>query len=606
MDLERLAAIVGSARAEGRHVLLEPEGLDLLASIGIPTPVHLFIRDIAEISSLDTSAFPGNHVVVKLVSPEVSHKSDVGGVVFVPNDRGSIDAAVQKLAATTNERDVRGFLIVEQIDYDKSLGGELLFGIRWTDEYGPIVVFGAGGVQTELLAESLKPGLDLAVASSDMINEETAAELLRGVAVSRLVCDGVRGQPPRLERRALIELFIKFAALARQTVPGQISELEVNPFAVVEGRLMALDVWARCDLRPASRHLDRPTHKLRNLLVPDSIGIIGVSERMNPGRVILENSILAGFPAQRIYVIKADTDSIAGCPCVPDVSSLPERVDLLVMAVSAAQIPELLEQVIEGKKAESVIVIPGGLEEREGSESIVARIRSAVERARSSDWGGPVINGGNCLGIRSEPGRYDTMFIPQYKLPAADGSAYPIALIAQSGAFAVAKSSKLGLRSRYIISVGNQSDLTIGDYIEFLRSDPVVEIFAVYAEGFRYLDGLKFLKAAKGIIASGKTVILYGSGRTPEGAAASASHTASLASDYTITRELARNAGVIVCDTTADFEDLLRLSAFLGAERRLGARLGAVSNAGFECVTMVDHLGPFALAQFSQQTRVGF
>jgi acyl-CoA synthetase (NDP forming) len=207
------------------------------------------------------------------------------------------------------------------------------------------------------------------------------------------------------------------------------------------------------------------------------------------------------------------------------------------------------------------------------------------------------------MGIRSLPGAYDTTFIPAYKFPVPDLPSYPVALITQSGAFYAAKGSKVGIAPRYMISVGNQMDLTIGDYLTYLAEDPEIAVFAVYAEGFRPLDGLKFIQAVERISASGRTVLLYRAGRTAVGAAASASHTAAIAGDYTVTRHLALNAGAVVCETTEDFEDLLRLFALLGPTRPRGVRLGALSNAGFETVAMADHLGDLQLAQFTPTTR---
>ena len=85
--------------------------------------------------------------------------------------------------------------------------------------------------------------------------------------------------------------------------------------------------------------------------------------------------------------------------------------------------PETVAEVIETRKAESIVVIPGGLEEKSGGELLASRMHAALAAARETDWRGPVINGGNCLGIRSRPGRCDTMFIPQHKLSTSHGSA---------------------------------------------------------------------------------------------------------------------------------------------------------------------------------------
>jgi acyl-CoA synthetase (NDP forming) len=145
-------------------------------------------------------------------------------------------------------------------------------------------------------------------------------------------------------------------------------------------------------------------------------------------------------------------------------------------------------------------------------------------------------------------------------------------------------------------------DLTVGDYLAYLKDDAEVDVFAVYVEGFAPLDGVKFLKAAEEISARGKTVVLYRAGRTPAGAKASASHTASIAGDYAVTRALARHAGVVVAGSLADFEDLTRLFTFLLGKKVAGRRLGAISNAGFECVAFADNLSSFTLPKFGERT----
>jgi len=425
---------------------------------------------------------------------------------------------------------------------------------------------------------------------------------MRRVAVTRVICEELRGRAPRLPLASLVDMFLKFAELAETVVPETISELEVNPCVIAQGRLIPLDVLARCERSCKQETVDRPLHKLENLLRPDSIAIVGVSERLNPGRIILNNLIRDDYDKGKIFIVKPGSDTIDDVACYPDIRSLPHKMDLLILAIAAEQIPEALAAVVDAEMAESVIVIPGGLEEKEGTESITSAMRSTLERSRASEWRGPVINGGNSMGIRSVPGGYDTTFIPQYKLPSRDAPTHPVAFISQSGAFAVAKTSKLGFHSKYVISIGNQTDLTIGDYLDYLKDDPGLELFAIYAEGFRPLDGLKFVTAARQIVEGGKTVVLYRAGRTIEGAQASASHTAAIAGDYVVTRELARHAGVVVCETTEDFEDLVRLHALLGSKRVEGRRIAAISNAGFECVAMADHLGGLELATFAERT----
>jgi acyl-CoA synthetase (NDP forming) len=402
----------------------------------------------------------------------------------------------------------------------------------------------------------------------------------------------------------MIELIDKLRLFAAEFMPGHVSECEINPLVVSGDELIALDVLIKPGSGVTSTVVERPLWKIRNLLEPRSVAIIGVSEKLNPGHIIINNLLREGFDRSRIYVVKQGSDLIGGCRCYSDIGSLPERVDLFIASVSAAQTPDVLEEIIERRSAESVIIIAGGLEEKSGSGKLAASMRAMLARARRDEWRGPVINGGNCLGIRSVPGRYDTMFIPETKLPVPQRSVAPVAIISQSGAFAISRMSKLtSVNPRYAITVGNQMDLTVSDYLVYLKDDPDLSVFAVYVEGFKPLDGISFLTAAREITATGRTVIFYLAGRTVAGAKATSSHTASIAGDYRVACALARSAGVIVAESLEEFEDLTKVFALLGDRRVAGLRLAAVSNAGFECVAVADNLGGFELAEFSASTR---
>jgi len=281
------------------------------------------------------------------------------------------------------------------------------------------------------------------------------------------------------------------------------------------------------------------------------------------------------------------------------------KLDLLVLAISAVQVPEVLNQVIKHEKAESVIVIPAGFEEKEGCREIARQMKAALASSRRLPWQGPIINGGNCVGLRSAPGHYDTIFIPDYKLPSLRANPSPLAIIAQSGAFTVARASCLWphVNPRFLISVGNQTDLTISDYLDYLKDDHEIKVFAIYLEGFKEGDGERFLRTCKEITTSGRKVILYAAGRTALGSQAMASHTASIAGDYPVTKKLTHGAGALLVESSESFDGLIRL-VLLWEGRPMGAsRIGAISNAGFDCVAIADSLGKLSLAEFSETTK---
>jgi acyl-CoA synthetase (NDP forming) len=603
MDTKRIVEIIQTAKRERRVVLLETEGLDILEAMGIETPKRVFVRASQDVSAVELTDFPGDTVVVKVVSPEILHKSDVGGVKFVAKEKAEVLKSILSLEQSFQDKEIRGFTINEFVPYNPSLGGEILIGARWTQDFGPVVTYSAGGIYTEFLVRNFVAGKDIAVFSPELSEHQTIEEQIKQVAITSLISGELRGQKKRVEIATIVNVITKFQELAGVLIPEQISEFEVNPFVIARNTLVPLDALLKCEAHKSLDFPEKPVDKIKSILEPKSIAIIGVSEKANAGRLVLNNLIQSGFHKSSIYIVKPKTESIEGCKCYPDVKSLPEKVDLFIFSLSAAQLPETLEGIIQQQKAESIIVIAGGLEEKAGGEETVSKINSLLYQSRFTDWGGPIINGGNCLGIYSQPGNYNSFFIPHYKLPFVKDKLHPVALISQSGGFACSKASKLGhINPRYVISLGNQMDLTVGDYLTYLESDRSLEAFGIYVEGFKPLDGLKFLKAVKEITAKGKTVIFYQAGRTKEGTKATASHTASVAGDYQIARELAKNSGAIVVESIEDFEELLELFALLHSRQVKGLNLGGVSNAGFINVATADNLKNFQFPSFDKET----
>jgi acyl-CoA synthetase (NDP forming) len=598
-----VARLVALARARDAHALLEPEGYQILEAVGIRCPRRLFARDGIGAEALETTALGRDRVVVKVVAPHIAHKSDAGGVAVVLNERTAIGAAVRRMERTFSGQEVAGYSVSEFIPYDPSPGGEWLLGLRWTEEFGPVVTLGPGGVSTECLTAALQPGRDVAVFSPFRTTREQMQNRIRRLALTPLATGAFRKQSPRTTVAQLCDAVSKFCWLAPSCRPDGITDLEINPLVPFDGELIALDVLASIGSRTLEEHPARPVGKIHRLLNPGSIAIVGVSAGLNPGHVILNNVLREGFDRSAIFIVKPGATEIEGCQAVPTIRSLPRPVDLLILSVSAAQVPDALIDVVEARKAESVIVIPGGLGEKAGTEGLLAQAQKTLRASRDTEWKGPVVNGGNCLGIQSRPGRYDTMFIPGHKLGAVPGPVSPLALISQSGAFAVSRATRLaGLNPKYSITVGNQMDLTIGDYLRHLEADADVVVFGIYVEGFRPLDGRVALDVISRITASGRVVVVYRGGRTTAGTRATASHTAAIAGDYTVSRDLARASGAIVADSLEDFTDLVRLFALLRSKPVYGRRVGAISNAGYECVAIADNIGGLELPEFTAAT----
>lgn len=603
-DLEAVRRCLAGARPGLGGGLLEAEGLAVLDAIGISTPRRVRLTSAEGAEGLPDPPLPCERVVLKVLAAGLLHKTEAGGVRVLPARRAAVLAEAAAMERRFAGRPVAGYLLEEFIPHEGGLGSEFLLGLRWARDFGPVVTLGAGGIHAEFLSRAFREGEALAVFSPALARAGSIEEAIQRLLPAQLAVSSQRGGPPAIPAERLAEAVRRFLILAAGFCPAPLAEFEVNPLVVSGRRLVALDALAVVGGAPEPEAAERPLAKIGRLLEPRSIAVVGVSETsVNPGRIILRNILQAGFDRARVTVVKAGAESIEGCRCVPSLAALPERADLVVLSVSAAACAGLIEEIARERRAESVVLIPGGLEERPESAPVVARMREALAGSRAEKWRGPVVNGGNCLGVRSVPGRFNTLFIPEYKLPVPGRETDPVAFIMGSGAFAVSKSSKLPrVNPVYTITIGNQMDLTAGDYLEYLKEDPRVEVFAVYLEGFRPMDGPRFLRAVEAVVDSGRAVILYMGGRTPAGTAAAASHTAAIAGDYLVARALAEAAGAIVAGSLEDFEDLVRLFTLLRGRSVAGLSLGAATNAGYEAVAIADSLGRFRLAPFTEET----
>lgn len=637
IDFRTIERIFVAAEADGRSMLFEHEVYQMLQAAGVATPRFLFAPLGRKIAARDLAAFKTPELVLKITAPLIQHKTDVGGVVFVKNSPAVVNAALKAMNAAVPRRfvawlkekklpeariltpaavaaDLRGVLICEKVAYEKfGFGTELLLGVRNSREFGPVVSLGTGGVEVEYLNARLKEGRAVSMASAHLLAKNEILPHLSSLAVFDKLIKPFRGRPAVLSRAALRDVYAALLALAAHYSPFRrgggfvIEEAEVNPFVVVKGRLVPLDGLCRFSRAAVDVH-DRPVAGIGPLLKPASAAVIGVSEKMNMGRIILRNILKMGFAKERVYVIKPGLGEIDGCRCFASVADLPETVDLFVLTLGAEVCVDVVRDLIAHGKARSVIIIAGGMGEKQGTQSIEGRIQALLAAGRAEGRITPVINGGNCLGIYSKPGRYDTTFIPDYKLQFPKTPASGLVFVSQSGAFMICRISNLPkFEPLYAISLGNQIDLRISDYLNYLRSEDAARILAVYVEGFKPGDGYLTALAAREILKTpGRYIVLYKSGRTPEGRMASAGHTASVAGDYGVCRAILEETGVIVAETIFEFENFIKALPSLGAKTAAGNRVGLISNAGFESVALSDNLKngeSLVLAEFARATK---
>jgi acyl-CoA synthetase (NDP forming) len=620
---ERIERILEGAESAGRSRLLESEVYGIVREVGLATPAFATVPAGAPSAEIEAAAAGllascrPEGLVIKIESPDILHKTEAGGLLFAPPDAGE---AARRCAALTEavlrnapKARLAGLLLCEKIPYRPDTPGlELLLSLRQDRALGPVVVVGLGGLLTEWYG-ALAPGETTWILSAHdplLAADAPPPEGDLSPAFDLLF------RPSRVHKKAPVDLAAFWPGLRAwadlattfgvdgQAGPFVIEEIEINPMAAGAGAPVALDGLGHFS-REKPRVRRRRIDKVRSLLEPRSVAVIGASGKaMNSGRIILRNLRAAeGVAYGRIYPVHPKEREIDSVPCVPGVRDLPERVDLAVVAVPAEAARDAIRDLVDEEKAHSIILIPGGFAET-GDARLAGEIVEAVEKGRSQADGGPVLCGGNCLGIVSKR-RYNTFFLPLCKLPYHDAPGDNVAAISQSGAYLVTLASRLDgvLFPKASISYGNQMDLTVSDFLEHYLDDPDVRILSCYIEGFQPLDGRRFIDLAREHVLRGRSVIVFKAGKTSLGARAAASHTASLAGDYAAARALMENAGALVVESLDDFEDAVMAFSMLYERVPAGRRVAVLSNAGFECSVSMDALFDLELAAFTPQTK---
>lgn len=617
LPVRQIEEIIRRVLDEKRNCLLEHEVYQILNLMGFKTPAIGYIQNENQIEDIDLSLFESDRTICKIISTKITHRSDIGGVKVVEKSHHQLlkTFSEYKKISEDNNMQLDGMLISEFIDGQRCPPYQLLLSIRQDSSMGPVVVMGLGGLGTELYSEALKDRKALYISSAftqrhhseitDKLDDTFFFPVLTGR--TRISSDKL------VKNEKVLDAIFKFSSLARTFSPLSpdstvtIEELEINPIQVTpDGELIPLDALMRISGDKHSPLYPSRTG-INKLLEPESVLIIGASaSKMNVGRIILANLLKTGvIDRSRIYLLHPESEEIDGCQAFPSLSDLPGDVDMTVFAIPAGdRSSKILEELISRERTRSIVLISGGFGETARGKELDRQLHNLIMEGRKKNEGNTVLNGPNCMGIVSRPGGYNTFFLPEYKLPLEGKFGESSAIISQSGAYIVTLISNMGhlLNPKYMITYGNQMDITVTDYLISLKDDPSLDLFCLYVEGFKKYDGERFLKVAEDIIKSGKNMIMFKAGRTRAGAQAVASHTASMAGNYRIMKRILTDIGVIMPDSLELYLDLLKVFSLLHQRKIMGNRVGIFSNAGFECSVAADNLTNLKLAQFSGET----
>jgi acyl-CoA synthetase (NDP forming) len=565
MNIE--TAIAG-ARAAGRNSLDEETGKRLLAVSGIAVPKSVVVPSAAGAeAAVEELRFP---VVAKVMSAEILHKSDAGGVKVGLASPAAVRDAVAAMAVAPGikGRKVDGYLVEEMAP----AGQEIVIGMFRDPQFGPLIMVGLGGIFVEVLA-------DVAFRICP-ITERDAAEMLgelRGMAL----LDGARGRTP-VSRQAIVDVLLKLGGTdgLLMALPEDVAEVDVNPLIVSEDGAVAVD--ARFVLTPETVDRTKPrlakagdaATRFERLFAPRTVAVVGASAT----GVTMANTFIGrmkrfGYDGA-IYPIHPSAQIIDGLPAYPSLAETPEPVDYCYIAVGAARVPEILENA-KGRVAFAQVISSGFGEVSHGV---------GLERAllAAAEKGGCRILGPNCLGLYSPRGK---VTFPE-TAPAEVG---PVGVISQSGGLGtdiVTRGDRRGIRFSGLVTVGNSADLGPNDMLEFYLADPLTKVVGMYVEGVP--DGRRFFDLLRANAAKKPVVILKG-GRTQKGQAAAASHTGALAGDDRAWVALSHQTGCVLADTLDDFLDaLLAFQTLTMRDGKATKQVALFGNGGGTSVLATD------------------
>ncbi len=327
---------------------------------------------------------------------------------------------------------------------------------------------------------------------------------------------------------------------------------------------------------------------VRAFFYPESIAVVGASS--NPkkiGHQILRNILDYGY-AGRVYPVNIHEGEILGLKAYRRVSDIPEPVDLVVVAVPALAVPDVLEDC--GRKGvKAVAVISSGFREV-GRTDLEERIVSIARKH------GFRLLGPNIFGVAYPPNHLNATFGPRDLRPGK------IALISQSGALGIAlmgwtQTEEIGLSA--VVSVGNKADVSDEDLLDFFATDDNTRVIVEYMEGVT--DGRAFMDAAR---RNPKPIIVIKAGRSKRGAKAASSHTGSLAGSDLVYSGVFRQVGVIRADSVRDAFVMARSLSELPEPE--GGNIVIITNGGGIGVLATDALEERGLDLYSGPDLVAF
>jgi acetyl coenzyme A synthetase (ADP forming)-like protein len=561
-DKTAVRKILDAVKAEGRTSLTAPEGKRVCDAYGIATPKEGVATSAADAAKL--AAAMGFPVVLKIVSPEILHKTEAGGVIVGVKSVADAEAAFATIMASAKKYNAKATLLGVQVQQMLAGGQEVIIGAVTDPAFGKLVAFGLGGILVEVLKDIT---FRLAPAS-----REDALSMLDGIAAAEIL-KGVRGADP-VDRTALA-LMIENVSQLTADFP-EITEMDLNPVFATKSGAIAADVRIVVDFTPVVPRY-RPSQEtivrqMNRIMKPDAVAVIGASDEAGKiGNSVMKNLINGGYKG-KIYPINPSADKIMGLQAYKSVKDVPGDIDIAVFAIPAKFVAGALTEVGE-KKIAGAILIPSGFAETgnvAGQDELVVIARKYDVR----------LMGPNIYGFYYTPKNLCATFCTAYDVK---GKA---ALSSQSGGIGMAiigfsRSAKMGVSA--IVGLGNKSDIDEDDLLTFFEQDDNTQIIAQHCEDLK--DGRSFAEVAKRV-SKKKPVVMLKAGRTSMGARAASSHTGALAGNDKIYEDVLKQSGVIRARSLRDLLEFARGIPVLPTPK--GENVVIITGAGGSGVLLSD------------------
>ena len=548
-----------------KTALNDSEAKRLLEKFGIALPPERFVSSIADVAAAaDSMGYP---LVLKGIGARLMHKTERGLVHLNLANSSAVENAAQSVKAEAGD-DLDGFLLQPHLIGRR----EFVAGLFQDPQFGPVVMFGIGGVFTEAFS-------DVAFRLAPL-SETDAREMLGEIQGQALLGD-FRGEKA-IRRDDLIQILLGLSRIG-ETHP-EITEIDINPLlANPEGRVAAVDTLVVTGFEVEKIDFLPPIapDAIGALFYPKSVAIVGASSQIGKwGHTLTANTISGGFKGP-IYPVNPKGGTIAGKEAFRSVSEIPEKIDLAAVTIPAQHVLKLLPE-FSKKGIRNMLLITSGFGETGADGKNLEQ--ELVKAARKA---GVLVLGPNTMGIANP---HNNLYCTGSPIMPRPGST---ALVAQSGNMGIqllAFAEQQGIGIRAFCGSGNEAMMTIEDYLDGFEVDSVTRTVILYVESVK--NGRRFFESARRV-GRKKPIVLLKGGRSDAGNRAAASHTGAMTSDIKIFEAVCRQAGVVLAKEPMDLLDLA--AAFSSLPLPEGRRAAIVTLGGGWGVVTADLCAEYGL-----------